>query len=110
VLRDAGVPIVAGTDANASTQIPANVPHGESLHRELELLVEAGLSPLEALRAATVLPATYFGLADRGRIEPGLRADLVLLDEDPLAKISATRSIRRIWIGGVERAPASTRE
>jgi imidazolonepropionase-like amidohydrolase len=109
-LHDAGVPILAGTDANASTLIPANVPHGESLHRELELLVEAGLSALDALRAATVLPAACFGLADRGRIAPGLRADLVLVDQDPLADISATRSIRRIWIGGVEREPASTRK
>jgi imidazolonepropionase-like amidohydrolase len=110
VLHDAGVPILAGTDANASTQIPASVAHGESLHRELELLVEAGLSPLDALRAATVLPATYFGLADRGAIEPGLRADLVLLDRNPLTDISATRAIRRIWIGGIEHKPASTRE
>jgi imidazolonepropionase-like amidohydrolase len=109
-LHAAGVPILAGTDANASTVIPANVPHGESLHRELELLVEAGLSALDALRAATVLPATYFGLADRGSIEPGLRADLVLLAGDPLADISATRSVRRIWIGGSEREPAEIRK
>jgi imidazolonepropionase-like amidohydrolase len=109
-LHDAGVPILAGTDANASALIPANVAHGESLHRELELLVEAGLSALDAVRAATVLPAAYFGLADRGRIAPGLRADLVLADQDPLTDISATRSIRRIWIGGVEREPANTRK
>jgi imidazolonepropionase-like amidohydrolase len=109
-LHEAGVPILAGTDANASTLIPANVPHGESLHRELELLVAAGLPAIDALRAATELPATFFGLADRGMIRPGKRADLVLLDDDPLADIRATRSIRRIWIGGVEREPADLRK
>ena len=110
VLRDAGVPIVAGTDANASTQIPANVPHGESLHRELELLADAGLPLLDVLRAATVLPARYFGLADRGAIEPGNRADLVLLQDDPLSDIRATRSIRRIWCAGIEHKPADMRK
>jgi imidazolonepropionase-like amidohydrolase len=54
------------------------------------------------LRAATELAATVFGLADRGVIEPGRRADLVLLDGDPIADI---RAIRRIWIGGIEHEP-----
>jgi imidazolonepropionase-like amidohydrolase len=106
VLHQAGVPVLAGTDANDSPGAPAQVPHGESLHRELELLVDAGLSTLEALLAATELPARYFGLSDRGTIEPGKRADLVLIDGDPLADIRATRSIRRIWCGGVEHQPA----
>ena len=105
-LYEAGVPILAGTDANASALIPGGVPHGESLHRELELLAGAGLSTTDVLRAATQLPATVFGLADRGVIEPGRRADLVLLDGDPIADIRATRSIRRIWIGGIEHEPA----
>jgi imidazolonepropionase-like amidohydrolase len=105
-LHEAGVPILAGTDANASALIPGGVPHGESLHRELELLAGAGLSTADVLRAATELPATVFGLADRGVIEPGKRADLVLLDDDPIADIRATRSIRRIWIGGIEHEPA----
>ena len=98
----AGVPILAGTDANADS--PAAVSHGDSLHHELELLVEAGLSPADALRAATELPARYFGLEDRGVIEPGRRADLVLIDGDPLQDIRATRSIRRVWCGGIGRA------
>jgi imidazolonepropionase-like amidohydrolase len=106
-LHRAGVPVLAGTDANASTVIPANVPHGEGLHRELELLADAGLPSLEVLRAATVLPARYFGLADRGTIEPGKRADLVLLNDDPLTDLRATRSVRRVWIGGIEREPAT---
>ena len=99
----AGVPILAGTDANADS--PAAVSHGDSLHHELELLVGAGLSPADALRAATDLPARYFGLDDRGVIEPGRRADLVLIDGDPLQDIRATRSIRRVWCGGAGHAP-----
>jgi imidazolonepropionase-like amidohydrolase len=105
VMHQAGVPILAGTDANASPGVPAAVSHGSSLHHELELLVDAGLSTLDALRGATSRPARYFGLGDRGVIEPGRRADLVLIDGDPLQDITATRSIRRIWCGGVEVAP-----
>jgi imidazolonepropionase-like amidohydrolase len=105
VMYRAGVPILAGTDANA-VGVPAAISHGASLHHELELLVDAGLSPLDALRAATSRPAHYFGLADRGVIEPGRRADLVLIDGNPLRDITATRSIRRIWCGGVEVVPA----
>ena len=101
-LHRAGVPILAGTDANAGPGIPFSPRHGESLHDELELLIEAGLSTVEALRAATVLPAQYFGLHDRGVIEAGRRADLVLIDGDPIADIRATRQIRRVWCAGVE--------
>lgn len=105
-LHHAGVPILAGTDANDTPGAPASVPHGKSLHRELEMLVDAGLSTLEALLAATALPARSFGLDDRGSIAPGKRADLILIDGDPLSDIRATRSIRRIWCAGVERQPA----
>ncbi|KAA2253843.1 amidohydrolase family protein [Solihabitans fulvus] len=104
-LHRAGVPILAGTDANSQPGVPFQVAHGESLHHELELLVAAGLSTLDALRAATVLPARHFGLDDRGAIEPGLRADLVLVDGDPLADIRATRAVRTVWCGGVEHSP-----
>lgn len=107
-LHRAGVPILAGTDANAGPGIPFSPRHGESLHEELELLIEAGLSAVEALRAATVLPAQHFGLHDRGVIEPGRRADLVLVDGDPIADIRATRLIRRVWCAGVEHRVAST--
>ncbi len=96
----AGMPILAGTDANIAPGAPSTPPFGESMHHELELLVDAGLTPAQALDAATALPADHFGLADRGRIRPGLRADLVLLDADPLADISATRSIRAVWVAG----------
>jgi len=100
-LHAAGVPIVLGTDANQAQGVPANVPYGESAHRELELLVEAGLTPAEALHAATGAAADRFGLPDRGRIAAGLRADLLLVDGDPLDDIAATRSIRRVWLAGI---------
>ena len=101
-LHRAGVPILAGTDANNAPGVPASPPFGDSLHHELELLVEAGLSTVEALRAATVLPAQHFGLDDRGVIEPGRRADLLLLSADPLTGIRATRQIERVWCAGIE--------
>jgi imidazolonepropionase-like amidohydrolase len=96
LLHDGGVPILAGTDApNPGTW------HGISLHRELELLVLAGLTPIEALRAATSAPADAFRLPDRGRIAPGKRADLLLVDGDPTTQVLATRAIERIWKLGV---------
>ena len=94
-LREAGARILAGTDA----PLPGTV-HGISLHRELELLVNAGLTPLEALAAATSIPADAFGLQDRGRIAPGLRADLLLVEGDPGSDILATRHIRAVWKRG----------
>jgi imidazolonepropionase-like amidohydrolase len=100
VLHRAGVPVLAGTDANATPGVPAAIPHGQSLHDELALLVGAGLSTTDALRAATVLPARHFGLADRGAVEPGMRADLVLIAGDPVADITATRLVERVWCAG----------
>jgi imidazolonepropionase-like amidohydrolase len=94
-LLAAHAPILAGTDApNPGTA------HGVSLHGEMQLLVAAGLSPEQALAAATSVPATVFHLADRGRIAAGLRADLVLVDGDPTVDILQTRAIVRIWKGG----------
>jgi imidazolonepropionase-like amidohydrolase len=100
-LHAAGVPIVAGTDA-----INPGTAHGASLHRELELLVQAGLKPSEAIAAATSVPASIFGLSDRGRIAEGLRADLVLVAGDPCIDIKATRAIAGVWKEGkpVDRA------
>jgi imidazolonepropionase-like amidohydrolase len=95
LLAQAGVPILAGTDApNPGTS------HGASMHRELELLVQAGLTPAAALAAATSTPARVFSLTDRGRIAPGLRADLLLVQGDPTSDITATRSIAAIWKAG----------
>jgi len=99
-LHAGGVPILVGTDANSAPGAPFAPRHGESLHHELKLLVAAGLSPIEALRGATVLIAQTFGLEDRGVIEPGRRADLLLIDGDPVADISATANIAGVWIAG----------
>lgn len=95
-LHSAAVPILAGTDApNPGTA------HGVSMHRELELLVKAGLTPTEALASATSVPARIFSLNDRGRIAPGLRADLLLVRGDPSTDILATRDIVAVWKTGV---------
>ena len=94
-LRDAGVPILAGTDSpNPGTT------HGASLHDELALLVDAGLTPSAALAGATSLPARIFGLTDRGRIANGLRADLLLVDGDPTRSIADSRRIVEVWRAG----------
>jgi len=101
-LLASGVPILAGSDApNPGTA------HGAALHRELELLVGAGLTPVQALGAATSASARAFRITDRGRIAKGLRADLLLVNGDPTRDITATRDIAGIWKGGVaiDRAP-----
>ncbi|MHA7987396.1 amidohydrolase family protein [Rathayibacter sp. CAU 1779] len=102
-LHEAGMTIIAGTDANRAPAAPAAPAHGESMHEELELLVAAGLSPADTLDAATSSASARFGLDDRGSIAQGLRADLVLLEDDPTTDIRATRSIRGVWCGGVRR-------
>jgi hypothetical protein len=92
----AGVTIMAGTDLGA----PALVP-GVSLHDELERLVrDAGLTPLQALQAATLFPARAMGIPDAGGIAPGNVADLVLLDRNPLEGIDATRRISAVVAAG----------
>ncbi|MGC1376989.1 MAG: amidohydrolase family protein [Anaerolineales bacterium] len=101
-LHKAGVDILAGCDVSDPLPILGGLAHGASLHQELQLLVAAGLTPIEALRAATSTPARRFGLADRGRIAPGARADLLLLDGDPTTHISDTLSIRAVWRSGVQ--------
>ncbi|WP_409465651.1 amidohydrolase family protein [Amycolatopsis sp. GA6-003] len=97
-LKKAGVDLLAGTDA-AHLGAPG-MAHGASLHDELRLLTTAGFTPTEALRAATSVPAQRFGLTDRGRIKPGLRADLVLVTGDPTVTIGDTLSIQRVWRNG----------
>lgn len=96
LFHDRGGIILAGTD----TPWPYLVP-GISLHEELELLVAAGLSPMEALLSATLRPAEILGRsADMGTLEQGKRADLVILDADPLQDIRHTRRIHRVIKGG----------
>jgi imidazolonepropionase-like amidohydrolase len=103
-LADAGATLLAGTDAPTP-----GTAHGASLHQELENLVGAGLRPEEALHAATAAPARRFSLTDRGRIAPGLSADLLMVDGDPTADITATRAIAGVWRRGVAvgRRPAA---
>jgi imidazolonepropionase-like amidohydrolase len=102
-LRDAGVDILAGSDVSEPIPILGGLAHGASLHHELQLLVKAGFTPVQALRAATSVPARRFGLTDRGRIAPGARADLLLVDGDPLTTIPDTLSTRAVWRRGVQK-------
>ena len=96
IFHRAGVVVLAGTDA----PMPGVYP-GFSLHEELALLVEAGLSPRAALRAATVQPAQFLGLSARaGSVEIGKQADLVLLDADPTRDIRNTQRIRAVVLDG----------
>ena len=95
-MHRAGVTILAGTDLSLAYVYP-----GFSLHDELAFLVEAGLSPLEALKAATIGPARLLGLENTlGTIEAGKTADLLLLDADPLADIRNTRRIAGVVVNG----------
>jgi imidazolonepropionase-like amidohydrolase len=96
-MRRAGVEFLAGTDTS-----PLNpVLPGWGLHQELELLVDSGLTPMEALQAATRNPARYFGkLSEMGTIEEGKSADLVLLDADPLEDIRNTQKIAAVVMRG----------
>ncbi len=107
-LQAAGVRLLVGSDVpNPGTA------YGATTHGELELLVRAGLRPIDALRAATSTPADLLHLDDRGRIAPGKTADLLLVEGDPTQDIAATRSIVGVWKRGVTidrdalRAPAS---
>ncbi len=91
-LHRAGVPIVAGTDVG--------VP-GHTLHRELELYVKAGMTPLEAIQSATITPARVMKLDNEvGTIEAGRRADLIVLDANPLENISNIRKVRLVFTQG----------
>ena len=91
-LRKAGIPVVAGTDQT--------VP-GHSLHREIELYVQAGFTPLEAIQAATIVPARVMGLdKEVGTIETGKRADLVVIRGDPLQDIHNTRNVDSVITNG----------
>ncbi len=103
-LHEAGVDILVGTDVSVPVPFLGGLAHGASVHHELQLLVAAGLTPIEALRAATVLPARRFGLTDRGRVAPGARADLLLVDGDPTTNIADTLSIRGVWRRGIRLA------
>jgi len=91
-LHRAGIPVVAGTDQT--------VP-GYSLHREIELYVQAGFSPMEAIQAATIVPARAMGLdKESGTVETGKRGDLILIDGNPLEDIRNTRNVEYVITNG----------
>jgi imidazolonepropionase-like amidohydrolase len=95
-IADSGGRILAGSDTPEWFHV-----YGFGLHRELAALVEAGLTPYQALTAATRAPAEFFGAASEwGTIAPGKRADLVLLSANPLEDIRNTTRIEGVSIGG----------
>lgn len=103
-LHEAGAIIIAGSDSNMTNKMN-HVEHGKSFLTELELMVRAGMSPVEVLKSMGQTPAKYFPfLSDRGSIEVGKRADLVLVDGDPTQNISACRNIKKVWVKGIEAA------
>jgi imidazolonepropionase-like amidohydrolase len=89
---EAGMRIACGTDAPA-------IPHGSNA-KELWALVDRGMTPLDALRAATTVSAELIGVTDRGRIEPGLLADLIAVPGNPLDDIELTQDVRFVMKGG----------
>jgi len=97
-MHRAGVPIVAGTDLT--------VP-GYSIHREMELYVQAGFTPMEAIQAATLVPARAMGLEkESGTLQPGMRADVLVVNGNPLERISDTRNVRFVIADGRYFEPA----
>ncbi|WP_313493509.1 amidohydrolase family protein [Stenotrophomonas sp.] len=94
-LHDAGIPVVVGTDAGMT-----GTPHGTSTLRELELLVQAGLTPSEALLAGTSASAKALGVNDRGSIEVGKRADLLLVSGRPWERIGDVRNTQQVYVAG----------
>ena len=94
-LHDAGVPVLLGSDSPQTFNVP-----GFSIHRELESMLAAGLTPFEALATGTSAPASFFGTSDWGAIAPGRAADLILLTANPLIDIAATRRIEGVMVRG----------
>jgi imidazolonepropionase-like amidohydrolase len=105
-LQAAGVTVAMGTDAGNIGTL-----HGPSIHREMKMMVESGLTPLEVLRSATVGGARTMGLESQaGEVAAGRLADLVILDADPLADIGNLAKVHRTIKGGVVYDPAELME
>jgi imidazolonepropionase-like amidohydrolase len=102
-LMDAGVPYGFGTDSGPPGRFP-----GYFSHWELALMVESGLTPAQALTAATGGAAKILGAADLGTLQPGKWADLVVVDADPLADIKNMRTIRAVYIAGKQVSPPAS--
>ena len=96
-LWDEGLPVAMGTDAGPAARFP-----GYFEHMELQLMVDAGLTPEQALLSATSVAAGCLRLDDVGTLEPGKWADFIVLDEDPLSDVGATKSLERVFIAGGE--------
>lgn len=108
-MHDAGVKIALGTDSGGN---PVRI-QGWGEHRELELMVRAGLKPMEALVAATHGSAEFLGAKDRGTLEKGKRADFIVLTANPLEEIRNTRKIESVWLAGregAEKPPAHSKD
>lgn len=97
LMQQNGVTILSGTDApNAGTT------HGMSLHDELVIMVEAGMTPTQAIHSATGAVSDMFKLSNVGKLLPGFHADMILLSEDPREDIKHTQTIMRIWLSGID--------
>lgn len=101
LLHENGVTILAATDANTGSYAPA-VAYGTSMHREMELLVQAGMTATEVLASATRKVAEVFSIDNIGTVEEGKKAVLILIEGRPDKNITDTTKIKQIWIDGKE--------
>jgi imidazolonepropionase-like amidohydrolase len=105
-VQDAGIPVVTGTDAGNIGTL-----HGPSIFREMQLMAESGLTPIEVLRSATWNAAKTMGTEGRtGEVRAGMLADLVILDADPLADVANLSHVYRTIKGGVVYDPKELME
>lgn len=101
-MYDAGVTILTGTDSSINSNGPATVYFGYSLHQELKILSNFGVKNIDVLKGATSNAANAYNLLDRGAIAPGLRADLVLINGNPLEDMKQIDNIEKVWVAGEE--------
>lgn len=99
LLNSLNVPILGATDSSDSFFVP-QLKHGKTLHKEMELLVDAGLTPLEVLKSVTTKSADAFDIGDAGVIAAGMRATMVLIEGRPDKEITDSSNILQVWIDG----------